>query len=73
MICTYCGHEVCNINIIDDATRLCNGCIDTFFTFCDECNKLCDIFTVKFFTLKDGRQICENCRENFNDEDIDID
>lgn len=73
MICTHCGNESSNLTVIDDVTRVCNGCLDAFFTQCEECGEYWDDSYVEFFALKDGRLICEHCREDFDDEDIDFD
>ena len=73
MVCTHCGAANCTLNILDDVTMVCNGCLDAFFTQCEECGEYWDDSYVEFFALKDGRLICEHCREDFDDEDIDFD
>lgn len=73
MICTQCGNEASSLNIIDDVTRVCNGCLDAFFTQCDECGEFWDDSIVEFFTTRDGKLICEHCREDFDDDEIDFD
>ena len=72
MECTYCGATNCALAILDDVTRVCYACLDAFFTKCDVCGEYWDDSYVEFFVLKDGRMICEHCREDFDDEDIDL-
>lgn len=73
MECTYCGATNCDIAILDDVTKVCYACLDAFFTKCEVCGEYWDDSYVEFFALKDGRLICEHCREDFDDEDIDFD
>ena len=72
MICTCCGNEASSLNVLDDVTRVCNSCLDAFFTQCDECGEFWDDSIVEFFTSKDGKLICEHCREDFDDDEIDF-
>jgi formylmethanofuran dehydrogenase subunit E len=53
-------------------TRVCYACLDAFFTKCEVCGEYWDDSYVEFFVLKDGRMICEHCREDFDDEEIDF-
>lgn len=71
--CTQCGKENCNITVIDDETSVCEECLDAFFTQCEECGEYWNDSYVEFFTTKDGRLICEHCREVFDDDEIDFD
>ena len=66
MICTYCGHEAANLAVLDEATKVCYGCLDAFFTKCDICGEYWDESYVEFITTSDGRKICEYCREIIN-------
>ena len=70
--CTHCGKEG-RLTIIDEDTQVCDECLDAFFTQCEVCGEYWDDSYVEFFTLKDGRLICEHCREDFEDEEIDLD
>lgn len=70
MECTMCGTEAKTITVIDDETRVCNGCLDAFFTQCTECGEFWDDSVIEFFLLKAGRLICEHCREGFDDDEI---
>lgn len=72
MACTQCGKENCKLTVIDDETSVCDECLDAFFTQCEECGEYWDDSIVEFFTTKDGRLICEHCREDFDDEEIDL-
>lgn len=67
--CTLCGKEA-QLTIVDDIDRVCDECLDSEFTQCAECG---EYYTddIEFFVLKDGRLICEYCREDFDDEDCD--
>ena len=69
--CTMCGKEA-ELTILDDVDRVCDECLDTECTQCGECGEYYSDH-VEFFCLKDGRLICEYCREDFDDEDIDED
>ena len=70
-ICTQCGKENCSLTIIDDVTSVCDECLDEFYTQCDECGEYWDDGYVEFFLLNDGRLICEHCREDHDDDEID--
>ena len=67
--CTMCGEEA-ELTILDDVDRVCDECLDSNFTQCEECGEYYSEY-VEFFCLKDGRLICEYCREDFDDEEID--
>lgn len=69
--CTQCGKEA-HLTTIDDDVHVCEECLDAFFTRCEECGEYWDDSYVEFFTLKDGRLICEHCAELFDDEDMDL-
>lgn len=70
-ICTMCGKEG-QLTVLDDEDRLCDECLDSSYTQCEECGEYYSDY-VEFFVLKDGRLICEYCREDYDDEDIDFD
>ena len=72
MKCTMCGKES-PLTIVDEETRVCEECLDAFFTQCDECGEYWDDSYVEFFATNDGRLICEHCREDFDDDEIDFD
>lgn len=67
--CTRCGTEGL-LNIIDDEDRICDECLDAFFTQCADCGEYWEDGYVEFFLTKDDRLICEYCREDYDDEDI---
>ena len=69
--CTMCGKEG-QLTILDDVDWLCDECLDSEYTQCDECGEYYPD-TIEFFVTKDDRLICEHCREDFDDEDIDFD
>ena len=52
--------------------QVCDECLDSAFTQCEECGEYYSEY-VEFFCLKDGRLICEYCREDYDDEAIDFD
>ena len=68
--CTQCGKED-ELTFVTDEDRLCDECLDSSFTQCEECGEYYPDH-VEFFVLKDGRLICEYCREEYEDEDIDF-
>lgn len=70
--CTKCGKEDCKLTIIDDVDSVCGECLDAYYFLCESCNEYWDDSYVEQFWLKDGRSICEHCREDFDDEDIDL-
>jgi hypothetical protein len=70
--CTRCGTEGL-LNIIDDEERVCDECLDAFFTQCADCGEYWEDGYVEFFLTKDDRLICEYCREDYDDEDIVLD
>ena len=69
--CTMCGEEA-ELTILDDVDRVCDECLDSNFTQCDECGEYYPDH-IEFFVLKEGGLICEYCRADFDDEDIDED
>lgn len=71
--CTRCEKDNCQLTIIDDIERVCDECLDTFFTRCDDCGEYWDDSYVEFFVTTDDRLICEHCREDYDDEDIVVD
>ena len=71
--CTMCGKENCTLTVIDDVDRVCDDCLDEEFTFCDECKEYWVYDAIEFFTLKDGRTICEHCAEDIDPGEIDSD
>lgn len=70
-ICTECGKET-EIVVVDDVNRLCESCLDELdYVECDNCNEYWQADAVEFYDLKDGRTICEHCREALlEDEEI---
>ena len=70
-ICTECGKET-ELTFVTDEDRLCDECLESSFTQCDVCKEYYPD-DLEWFCLKDGRMICEYCREDFDDEDIDFD
>ena len=71
-ICTQCGKES-TLTTVDEGIQVCEECLDAFYFRCEECGEYWDDSYVEQFWLKDGRTICEHCRENFDDEEIDFD
>lgn len=73
MICTHCENEASSLNVLDDETRVCDACLFVFYPKCDKCGEFKNMLNVKFFTLRDGRQICEQCKSGINAEEITFD
>ena len=72
--CTYCGKENVQITILDDVERLCEECLDSFYSECDICHEYYDPGIVEFYRLKnDGGFVCEYCAEDFDSEDFEED
>jgi hypothetical protein len=71
--CTQCGKENTALTTVDESIQVCEECLDAVYFQCDECGEYWDDSYVEMFFLKDGRTICEYCRENFDDEEIDSD
>ena len=69
-ICTECGKEA-ELTFVTDEDLLCDECLESSFTQCDVCKEYYPD-DLEWFCLKDGRMICEYCREDFDDEDIDF-
>lgn len=70
--CTQCGKENSHLTIVDEGIQVCEECLDAFYFQCEECGEYWDASYVDQLWLKDGRTICEHCRENFDDEEIDF-
>ena len=71
--CTQCGKENCHLTVVDEQIHVCDECLDANYFQCEECGEYWDDSYVEQFWLKDGRTICEHCREDFDDEEIDFD
>ena len=69
--CTICGKEA-KLTTVDEVTHVCDECLDANYFQCEECGEYWDDSYVEQFWLKDGRTICEHCKEDFDDEDIDF-
>lgn len=69
--CTMCGKDA-ELTIVDDVDRLCDECLDSNFTQCDECGEYYPDH-VEFFVTTDNRLICEYCRQDLDDEEINCD
>ena len=68
--CTSCGRQNCKLTIIDDVVSVCDECLDSEYTQCDDCGEFWADGYVEFFVTKDDRLICEYCRENYDDTNI---
>lgn len=68
--CSRCEKDDCQLTIIDDVDRVCDECLDAFYTQCDDCGEYWEDGYVEFFVTTDDRLICEHCREDYDDEDI---
>ena len=72
--CSNCGKDNIVVSLIDEETSLCEKCIDELdYIECDECEELWLWDAVKFYNLKDGRTLCENCAEELLDDEIIVD
>lgn len=67
--CTLCGKENVPLTIIDEIDQVCEECLDASFFFCDECGEYY-ADTVTQHWLTDGRCICDNCIDEFDEDDI---
>lgn len=67
--CSKCGRSDCGLTVIDDETAVCDECLDSYFFHCDECGEYWED-TVTQHWLKDGRCICDNCIDVFNEDEI---
>lgn len=68
--CTNCGKKKCKLTAVDEVTFVCDDCLEEEYFQCDECKEYWSYDDVEFFHLKDGRTICENCREDHDDDEI---
>ena len=63
-ICTECGEET-EVVIVDDETRLCEGCLDDLdYMECDHCHEYWKADIVEFYETENGETICEYCYED---------
>lgn len=56
--CSECGTITEDIQLIDNQ-YLCNDCMQTHYTTCDDCNSIIPIDEA--YTTHDGRTICDDC------------
>ena len=68
--CTLCGESNRKLLIVDEVAHICEECLEEEYFQCDECKEYWAYDDVEFFHLKDGRTICENCRDDFDDNEI---
>ena len=68
--CTSCGQRNLKLLIVDEENHVCESCLENEYFQCEECMEYWSYDYVDFFRLKDGRVICENCREDFDDGEI---
>ena len=68
-ICTLCGKEVKQLTIVDEETHVCDECLNSNYTQCDECGEYYLNDSVEMYELEDGRCICEYCYAELSDED----
>ena len=68
--CTLCGKRNCKLLIVDEDAHVCEECLEAEYFQCDECKEYWAYDYVEFFHLKDGRTICENCRDDFDDDEV---
>lgn len=68
--CTMCGKKNCDLLIVDEVNHVCQNCLDNEFIYCDECQEYWLWDALVFYHMKDGRTICENCIEDFDEEDV---
>lgn len=68
--CTLCGKETHNLTMVDEETWVCDDCFKENYFQCDECLEYWNYDYVEFFHLKNGKTICENCREDHDDDEI---
>jgi predicted RNA-binding Zn-ribbon protein involved in translation (DUF1610 family) len=66
--CTMCGKKR-ELTVVDEVTEVCQDCLDNEFIQCDECRQYWLYDAIKFYHLKDGRTLCEDCAEDIDDED----
>ena len=69
--CTECGAGNCDLVVVDEETHVCEDCLDENYFLCEECNEYWSYDYVGAFNLKDGRTVCENCIEDFDQSEID--
>lgn len=65
-VCEHCGKHG-DINVIDGEEYVCDECLDSLYTQCEECGEYYSD-DVEFFCTNDGRLICEYCKEESEDE-----
>lgn len=68
-----CGRDNCKLTALDDIDQVCDECLESFFQQCDVCGEYYATDSVDFFCHKDGRIICEYCKEDFDDDEFDED
>ena len=70
--CTHCGTKA-ELIAVDEAVCVCEECLEAFYFQCEVCGEYWNTAYVEQLWLNDGRTICEHCKEDFDDEDIDFD
>jgi len=67
--CTRCGEACDELTIVDDETRVCASCLDSYYTQCDVCGEYWADDAIEMTATEDGRLECEHCMEDLEEED----
>ena len=68
--CSNCGKENVKVVVVDEATHLCEECLDEDYFFCEECKRYWHYDFVEFYDTDDGRTVCEYCYEDITSESV---
>lgn len=68
--CSECGANDQDLFPINDMDHLCPACLDDLYFFCDICKEYYHYEHWEYFDMKDGRIVCENCRDEVDDDQI---
>ena len=66
--CTLCGEACDELTIVDDETRVCASCLDSYYTQCDVCGEYWADDAIEMTATEDGRLVCEHCMEDLEED-----
>jgi hypothetical protein len=63
-------NKILESDLYDECGVIDEDCFEDNYFQCDECREYWSYDYVEFFHLKNGKTICENCREDHDDDEI---
>ena len=62
--CTVCGNEDTKVKMVDEATWVCEECLERDYFYCDGCEQFWECDALEHEETEDGRMLCQYCLED---------